>query len=179
MNVLTAPLEYWRSGGILLLPLAIVCFGIWFYYLKARQRLLQETDRANVTVISLKDLEKNTIEHWRNDDALARQDALLDRLARDVGILRALTLVAPLTGLLGTVVGMMATFQAVAGTEGDTARQVAQGVSRALITTQAGLVVAIPGVFGQMNLRRLMSRLQERFAAIRLHAHPAVREERP
>jgi len=46
---------------------------------------------------------------------------------------------------------------------------VAEGVSRALITTQAGLVVAIPGVFGQMHLRRLLSRLQVLLGSLKLH----------
>lgn len=53
---------------------------------------------------------------------------------------------APLTGLLGTVIGMLSTFQGLAiSTGGQTVNMVADGISEALITTQFGLVIAIPG----------------------------------
>lgn len=53
---------------------------------------------------------------------------------------------APLTGLLGTVIGMLSTFKGLAiSTGGQTVNMVADGISEALITTQFGLVIAIPG----------------------------------
>nr|WP_281384223.1 MotA/TolQ/ExbB proton channel family protein [Pelagicoccus albus] len=53
---------------------------------------------------------------------------------------------APLTGLLGTVTGMLNTFSGLSNSSaGNTVDLVAGGISEALITTQTGLVLAIPG----------------------------------
>ena len=52
---------------------------------------------------------------------------------------------APLMGLLGTVMGMLTTFSGLAiSTGGSTVDQIADGISEALITTQTGLIIAIP-----------------------------------
>jgi biopolymer transport protein ExbB len=52
---------------------------------------------------------------------------------------------APLMGLLGTVMGMLTTFSGLAiSTAGSTVDQIAAGISEALITTQTGLIIAIP-----------------------------------
>lgn len=55
---------------------------------------------------------------------------------------------APFLGLLGTVWGVMDAFGAIAGQEGASIATLAPGVSGALLTTVAGLLVAIPSVFG-------------------------------
>lgn len=65
----------------------------------------------------------------------------------------SLVTVAPLLGLLGTVSGMIVTFAAITE-QGSQDISVALGISRALITTQAGLAVAIPGAFALVHLRR-------------------------
>jgi biopolymer transport protein ExbB len=54
---------------------------------------------------------------------------------------------APLLGLLGTVVGMIAIFKAVASGGTGITDQLATGISQALITTAAGLIIAIPALF--------------------------------
>lgn len=55
---------------------------------------------------------------------------------------------APFLGLLGTVWGVMDAFGAIAGADGASIASLAPGVSGALLTTVAGLLVAIPAVFG-------------------------------
>jgi biopolymer transport protein ExbB len=70
-------------------------------------------------------------------------------------LLRTLVAAAPLSGLLGTVMGMLATFSGIAtGGRGDTMDKVAGGISEALITTQTGLMVALPGVFFSLIIKR-------------------------
>jgi biopolymer transport protein ExbB len=59
--------------------------------------------------------------------------------------LNVLVTVSPLMGLLGTVIGMLATFKGLASGSGKTIDLVAEGISEALITTQTGLIIAIPG----------------------------------
>lgn len=63
---------------------------------------------------------------------------------------------APLTGLLGTVTGMLSTFEGLAVSRGgDTIDRVAGGISEALVTTQTGLIIAIPAyVLGWVILKR-------------------------
>jgi biopolymer transport protein ExbB len=67
------------------------------------------------------------------------------RLERYLGILNAIAHVAPLVGLLGTVVGLLNSFTNLSVTQGSaTPAEVAAGVYQSLITAALGLVVAIP-----------------------------------
>lgn len=75
---------------------------------------------------------------------------------RDLKVMKVAVGAAPLFGLLGTVTGMLTTFGALAsGSGGDqTMGMIAAGISEALITTETGLVIALPGVFFQYMLSR-------------------------
>ncbi len=75
---------------------------------------------------------------------------------RDLRVMRVCVSAAPLVGLLGTVTGMLATFRALAeGSGGDkTMALVAGGISEALVTTETGLVIALPGLFLLYHLTR-------------------------
>lgn len=75
---------------------------------------------------------------------------------RDLRVMRVCVSAAPLVGLLGTVTGMLATFGALAdgGGGSKTMNMVAGGISEALITTETGLVIALPGLFFQYQLTR-------------------------
>ena len=65
---------------------------------------------------------------------------------RRIRFLYILSSAAPLIGLLGTVIGMLQTFNGLSMQDSNKADLVASGISQALITTQAGLLVAIPAV---------------------------------
>jgi biopolymer transport protein ExbB len=65
-------------------------------------------------------------------------------LERGLLILATVANLAPLVGFLGTVSGMIAAFEAIAQAEQVSAKLVAAGISEALITTEVGLVIAIP-----------------------------------
>lgn len=75
---------------------------------------------------------------------------------RDLRVMKICVSAAPLLGLLGTVTGMLATFKALASGSGGekTMGLVAAGISEALITTEIGLVIALPGLFFQYHLAR-------------------------
>lgn len=79
---------------------------------------------------------------------------------RDLRVMKVCVATAPLFGLFGTVTGMLETFGALAtGSGGDkTFAAVAKGISEALITTETGLVVALPGLFFQYQLARQKDR---------------------
>ena len=79
----------------------------------------------------------------RLHDQVAREDGRINRLTIFLAIIAA---VAPLMGLLGTVVGMINTFQAITLYGTGDPQTMAGGISQALITTVLGLIVAVPAV---------------------------------
>jgi len=86
-------------------------------------------------------------------------------LGKFLAMIGALVAVAPLLGLLGTVLGMIETFQVISVFGTGNANAMANGISIALITTEAGLLVAVPGllisgVLLQQSMR-LETQLQE------------------
>lgn len=78
------------------------------------------------------------------EDALAEQSA---RLYRKIEWLSVIGNIAPMLGLLGTVIGMVLAFREVAFTQGAArAADLAEGIYLALVTTVQGLIVAIPSL---------------------------------
>ncbi|MBQ4325746.1 MAG: MotA/TolQ/ExbB proton channel family protein [Mailhella sp.] len=75
-------------------------------------------------------------------------EAVVRRLEKHLSMLSILARLAPLMGLLGTVLGMISTFSEIASAQaGVNMNQLAGGIWQALITTAAGLVIAIPALF--------------------------------
>jgi biopolymer transport protein ExbB len=79
-------------------------------------------------------------------------------LERSLSLLAALAGVAPLLGLLGTVSGMIATFDTISTVGTGNPRLLSGGISEALITTQLGLMVAIPLLLAYAGLERWVQR---------------------
>ena len=85
-----------------------------------------------------------------------------DRLMRPVDTLGIVAQIAPLLGLLGTVIGMVRSFLEFANTAAPTPSQLSTGISEALINTAAGLIVAIVSYVARAVLRaRAMALLAE------------------
>ncbi|GAA6133401.1 MotA/TolQ/ExbB proton channel family protein [Oceaniserpentilla sp. 4NH20-0058] len=78
------------------------------------------------------------------DEAVLRE---LPHLEKGLSIIKLLAAVAPLLGLLGTVTGMIATFQSITLFGTGDPKLMAGGISQALVTTVLGLVGAIPLLF--------------------------------
>ncbi len=94
-----------------------------------------------------KDDPRARLEHAENaiQRSIARQTL---RYESSMIFLASIVSGAPFLGLLGTVWGVMEAFSAVATQQSVGIQQIAPGISAALLTTIAGLVVAIPSVFG-------------------------------
>lgn len=77
------------------------------------------------------------------------------KLSRNLTMLKIISVVAPLMGLLGTVTGMIVTFQAITLFGTGDPKLMAGGISTALVTTVQGLVVAIPMtlLYAMLNTR--------------------------
>ena len=91
-------------------------------------------------------------------------------IEKGLSMIKIVSMVAPLMGLLGTVTGMIQTFQAITDFGAGDPKLMAGGISAALVTTVCGLVVAIPTVFMHTILsgkaRKILHVLEEQSAGI-------------
>ncbi len=78
------------------------------------------------------------------DEAITRE---VPKLEKGLSMIKLLAAVAPLLGLLGTVTGMIATFQSISLFGTGDPKLMASGISQALVTTMLGLCVAVPLLF--------------------------------
>lgn len=122
----------------------------------------------------LEDLE--TLE-LKLDEAILRETPALER---GNALIKLFAAVAPLLGLLGTVTGMIVTFQAITLFGTSDPKLMAGGISQALVTTVQGLVVAIPLLFLHATLaarsKALTQVLEQQSAGlIALHLDPGVK----
>ncbi len=90
------------------------------------------------------------------EEAAARVIHDLERYLNALGTIAA---IAPLLGLLGTVLGMIEIFSGFMGSGMANAPALAGGISKALITTAAGLFVGIPALFFHRYLQRRVDEL--------------------
>ncbi|MCU1716603.1 MotA/TolQ/ExbB proton channel family protein [Pseudomonas sp. 5P_3.1_Bac2] len=90
------------------------------------------------------------------EEAAARVIHDLERYLNALGTIAG---IAPLLGLLGTVLGMIDIFSSFMGSGMGNAASLAGGIAKALITTAAGLIVAIPALFFHRYLQRRVDEL--------------------
>ena len=140
---------------------------------KIRRQLKDDTPRDDNPlgrVMKVKDQYPNvaydTLE-LKLSEAILRE---MPKITRNLTLIKIISVVAPLLGLLGTVTGMINTFQAITLFGTGDPKLMAGGISQALVTTVLGLVVAIPTVFlyTLLNTRSkgLLLILQEQSAGI-------------
>jgi biopolymer transport protein ExbB len=109
-----------------------------------KQNLDKLTDNSLGRIIGVADRHENS-----NADELARflDEAILAELPecrKGLGSLAVLATIAPLLGLLGTVAGMIETFQAITAYGNSDPQVLSSGISQALLTTKFGLIAAVP-----------------------------------
>ncbi|CCE25630.1 DUF3450 family protein [Methylotuvimicrobium alcaliphilum] len=101
------------------------------------------------------------------DEAITREVPVLEK---GLSMIKLLAAVAPLLGLLGTVTGMIATFQSISLFGTGDPKLMASGISQALVTTMLGLCAAVPLLFLHSLLayrsRALIQILDEQSAGI-------------
>lgn len=176
--------DIWIAGGWAMIPIAIVAVVMFGIGLHIWLRLASKGFRAvpekvwRLWVEHPKHREGrigellDTVTSARSLDQAAAlfagiRAAEITPFNHDLRLMKVCIAVSPLLGLLGTVTGMLTTFQALAAGAGGekTMAAIARGISEALITTETGLVVALPGMFFQYQL----ARQKERYAAFLAH----------
>jgi biopolymer transport protein ExbB len=112
------------------------------------------------------DVDTETLE-LKLDEVVLRETSSLERF---LWLVKTVSVVAPLLGLLGTVTGMIQTFQAITLFGAGDPKMMAGGISEALVTTMLGLTVAIPMVLLYETLanstRRMTDILDEQSAGL-------------
>jgi len=157
-NVIDALGNYINAGGPVVIALLCSTFLMW---LLISERILYFT-------FTHRKLYRSKNESWdRRDDrstweAYAYRERLISEMRvenqRNLGIIKALVLITPLLGLLGTVTGMIEVFQVIVDTGASNARLMASGISRATIPTMTGLAVSLTGVLAINYLERKHTR---------------------
>jgi biopolymer transport protein ExbB len=195
--------EYFRQGGWIMLPLVVTSVVLWTMIVDRWRefRVLGRGDPGPKEIIALvtggaevpagRDAGLRT----RLVRAFLRERSGVERLDRKILVqvslqlrqslddrlaaIAVLAAVAPLLGLLGTVLGMIETFDVISVFGTGNSRALAGGISIALITTQTGLLVAIPGLLMSNRLNRtaqnLKTNLDETTAVLSRHLTEGVR----
>jgi biopolymer transport protein ExbB len=170
LDSLAMALDLVRAGGPVMVPLVALSLIMWllileraFFFHRLNRRCIsasqalslvkanQMPERKHSGMVGLLVAEfllgrtgKKVLDRHIMDAAAGR---LNRRLSRSLAVIGVLAAMAPLMGLLGTVTGMIATFDVLSVFGTGNARAMAGGISEALITTQTGLIVAIPGLY--------------------------------
>jgi|TARA_Y100000758_G_scaffold302848_1_gene271893 biopolymer transport protein ExbB len=114
-------------------------------------------------------LENRTdIEDMRQELITVTEESGVEYLGRLLNALGTIGVLAPLMGLLGTILGMIQAFDAIAQAGAGDPAAVASGISQALVTTASGLIVAIPTIVFH---RYLSARADKAFKQIELYCH--------
>lgn len=160
--------EYVDAGGLvarIIIGLAVIGFGVGIWRavvlwraaaaVRRQTQTLDQPDAANPLgrVLSVwkgqTHIDADTLQ-LQLDDAVLRE---VPAVERGLGTIKVLAAVGPLLGLLGTVTGMILTFQQITLFGTGDPQLMAGGISQALVTTVLGLIMAIPLVLMHSALR--------------------------
>lgn len=180
--------DYIEAGGPVMVPLLILSVIMWFliinrtiymrrlFYKNMPRRKAGEfvkMDRTpeagfqGVNALLVREfLSKRS--HDPETDAYILDETVMNLVSamdRYLAVITVLSGVAPLMGLLGTVTGMITTFDVITVFGTGNANAMAGGISEALITTQTGLLVSIPGLYMSGFLNKRSANLKNRIAA--------------
>jgi biopolymer transport protein ExbB len=184
---------YLVAGGMIMLPLVVISVAMWILIIN-RMFFFRRLTRKNMTrERAARYIQENQIPdpkdykgaiamlvtefQARRTGKMNLDRSILDetvmsvvsKLDDNLTVIGVLARVSPLLGLLGTVTGMIATFDVISVFGAGNARAMAGGISEALITTQTGLMVAIPGLYAHNFLTRRAENLKRRVASVGMY----------
>jgi biopolymer transport protein ExbB len=163
-EILQKMIHTWATGGWVMLALALLAIVLYvsvaqLLILLYHRGLTRATDavlRGWVTRVETAPREIRELIRYAQDEVRSVSDVegrfreveagkVLD-VDRRLAFVNVLVVAAPLFGLLGTVLGMLLTFRAIGVGGSSTSEIIAKGISEALVATQTGMLVAIPGL---------------------------------
>ena len=152
--------DYWQAGGPVMYALLFVGVVIQAIFIDRAWALWGPASRDfRREIIAILDVDGASLqlEVW--------QQAALQHACQGLRLMQAFVAAAPLIGLLGTVSGMLVTFSDLSLGGGAGASGMARGIGQAMITTQMGLMLALPGLLMHRLLLRRAEALVSRAAA--------------
>jgi len=135
----------WFIAGLTFLMWTLIFERIWFFRNEHRLLVYEAT-----TVWEHRTERKSWSAHQVREGIISNAAS---RIAGSLPIIETCVALCPLFGLLGTVTGMIAVFDAMA-TQGGNARSMAAGVSMATIPTMSGMIASLSGLVGTTYLKR-------------------------
>lgn len=154
------------AGGIVMLPI-LVCGAVGFYFLYATWiriggfrlgRIGKGKGIVERELCLASDVAKNDPARFR-DYMQVRMIKTVRYMQQGMPIVSVMAATAPLLGLLGTVTGMVSTFDVITLYGNQNPVLMADGISEALISTQSGLLIAFPLTLLKQRLEEKIERL--------------------
>jgi len=162
----------WSQGGLVMVAMALLAVIMYatagrllmVLHFRGLTRACDTTVRGWVARPEAAPLRLRELIRYTQDDIQSLRDiegrfreveaTKVTDMDRGVAFLNVLVISAPLFGLLGTVLGMLLTFKAIGIGGSSTSEVIAKGISEALVCTQTGMMVAIPGLVMAMMAKR-------------------------
>lgn len=135
----------WFIAAITFLMWSMIFERIWFFRAEHKELVLEAS-----TKWESRSERKSWSAHQVREGIISNGAS---RIAGSLPIIETCVALCPLFGLLGTVTGMIAVFDAMA-TQGGNARSMAAGVSMATIPTMSGMIASLSGLVGTTYLKR-------------------------
>lgn len=147
-------LDLVEIGGPLLTAILLIAFAIWALIFERLHYFYREYPHHLALAQQQWRARRERTSLFAQQCRQCLVDSLQSGLMRRYDLLGTLIKICPLLGLLGTVLGMLEVFDALASTGTNNPRSMAAGVSKATVTTLAGMVVAIAGLLANSFAER-------------------------
>jgi len=161
MNEHYSLMQYVDKGGLIGYILLVLCtIGLTFVFWKFIHIIFARVNRKAYCDEVLNETEE--IKDWALAMKVAKTiiDEKMVSLESGLSTIRIIAAISPLLGLLGTVVGILDSFETISKTGLGDPSSFASGISLALVTTVMGLVIAIPHYIGYNYLVRNIDSLE-------------------
>ncbi len=153
-------------GGYVMSLLAWVIFFMWTLIIERLIFMLTENRIGLKAVLAERESRPDQGSWYAKAIYDAAVSQLSMRFESGIQMIRTLARLCPLFGLMGTVTGMIVIFEVMATIGGSTPRAMAAGVAQATLTTMAGMVGALSGIFPAAILSRMA---QEQQRSLQMH----------
>lgn len=154
-------IDYIKAGGIIMLPLFFISLSMW--------TLILEKIFFFNSLFKM-DLKKVIIDRISKEGEEEIRLSMYPSIDKHIPTIKTLAFISPLLGLLGTVTGMIRTFDVISIFGTGNIRLMTIGISEALITTETGLVIAIPGIYMSRFLERKAERIKHEINSAIIYA---------
>ena len=148
-------------ASLVLATFVILERGLTYVWLMNRRRRIAQAIRSGGAEAALGLASKDAISRAIKDYVTRQQSESLNRVQARLWILDTVVTAAPLLGLLGTILGIMDTFNALSSGGISDPAAVSRGIATALLATAVGIGTALYGLLGHNVLHRAADDLIE------------------